>query len=56
MAKLQEDVLVVKISKLIKDSDDISTTLSIDLITNLEAVVQELAGAGALVEIEITTA
>jgi hypothetical protein len=51
MAKLQEDVLVIKISKLIKDSDDISTALSEELVTSLEAVVQELAGAGALVEI-----
>jgi hypothetical protein len=53
MAKLQEDVLVVKISKLIKDSDSVSTALNEELITSLEAVVQELAGAGALVEITI---
>jgi hypothetical protein len=51
MAKLQEDVLVIKISKLIKDSDEPGTALSEDLITSLEAVVAELAGAGALVEV-----
>jgi hypothetical protein len=51
MAKLQEDVLVIKISKLIKDSDEPGTALSEDLVTSLEAVVQELAGAGALVEV-----
>jgi len=54
MAKLQEDVLVIKISKLVKDSDDVATALSEELITSLEAVIQELAGAGALVE--VTTA
>ena len=54
MAKLQEDVLVIKISKLIKDSDEPGTALSEDLVTSLEAVVQELAGAGTLVE--VTTA
>ena len=51
MAKLQEDVLVIKISKLIKDSEDADTALTEDLVTSLEAVVQELAGAGTLVEI-----
>lgn len=51
MAKLQEDVLVIKISKLIRDTDEDGTALSEELISSLEAVVQELAGAGALVEI-----
>jgi hypothetical protein len=51
MAKLQEDTLVIKISKLIKDSDEAGTALTEELITSLEAVVQELAGAGVLVEI-----
>jgi hypothetical protein len=51
MAKLQEDVLVIKISKLIKDSDTAGTAVTEDLITSLEAVVQELAGAGTLVEV-----
>ena len=53
MAKLQEDTLVIKISKLIKDSDEAGTALSEDLITSLEAVVQELAGANTLVEIQV---
>jgi hypothetical protein len=51
MAKLQEDTLVIKISKLIKDSDEAGTALTEDLITSLVAVVEELAGAGVLVEI-----
>jgi|TARA_R110000868_G_scaffold173921_2_gene410356 hypothetical protein len=53
MAKLQEDVLTIKLSRLIKDSDDVGTNLSPELVQSLEAVVQELAGAGVLVEINI---
>ena len=53
MAKLQEDVLVIKISKLIKDADTPGTALTEELVTSLEAVVTELAGAGALVEIQV---
>jgi hypothetical protein len=53
MAKLQEDTLVIKISKLIKDTDNAGTALTEELVTSLEAVVQELAGAGVLVEITV---
>jgi hypothetical protein len=53
MAKLQEDTLVIKISKLIKDTDDAGTALTEELVTSLEAVVQELAGASVLVEITV---
>ena len=42
MAKLHEEVIVVKVSKLLKD----------DTVTSIEAVIQELAGAGALVEVQ----
>ena len=53
MAKIQEEVLVIKVSKLLKDSDTESTVLTEDVTASLEAVVAELAGAGALVEIQI---
>ena len=53
MAKLQEDIVTIKLSKLVKDSEEAGTVLSEELISSLEAVVQELAGAGTLVEIEI---
>jgi hypothetical protein len=53
MAKLQEDIVTIKLSKLVKDSEEAGTALSEELISSLEAVVQELAGAGTLVEIEI---
>ena len=53
MAKLQEEVLVIKVSKLLKDSDTESAILTKDTVASLEAVVQELAGANTLVEIQV---
>ena len=53
MAKLHEEVVVIKVSTLLKDDAAASTILSADILASLEAVVQELAGAGALVEITV---
>jgi hypothetical protein len=52
VAKLHEEVLVVKVSKLLKDSENTTEIISNDVLHSLEEVVQELAGAGTLVEIE----
>lgn len=53
MAKIHEEVVVIKLSKLIKDNDigptDIATA---DLISALQSVAEELAGAGVVVEAE----
>lgn len=52
MAKLQEEIVVIKLSKLLRDSDESSTPiLDQDNTAGLEAVVSELVGAGVLVEI-----
>lgn len=51
MAKLQTETLVIQVSKIRKDSDEATEILSNEVVASLEAVVQELAGAGALVEI-----
>ncbi len=53
MAKLQEEVIVVKVSKLLKDNDNEAVILDADTLTSIEAVVQELAGAGTLVEVQV---
>jgi hypothetical protein len=53
LAKLHEEILVVKVSKLLKDGDTPSSILTADTVTSLEAVVQELAGANTLVEIQV---
>ena len=52
MAKVHEEVIVVKVSKLLKDSDSEPVILDNDTVTSIEAVIQELAGAGALVEVQ----
>jgi len=52
MAKMIEDVLVIKLSKLVKDSDLDDTIVTEDIQTALEQVAQELAGNGVLVEVE----
>ena len=53
MAKLQEEVLVIKVSKLLKDTDVEQEILNPETVASLEAVVQELAGANTLVEIQV---
>ncbi len=53
MAKLQEEVVVIKVSKLLKDNETENVVLTVDTITSLEAVIQELAGANTLVEIQV---
>lgn len=52
MAKLQEEIVVIKLSKLLRDSDDTSAPiLDSENTAGLEAVVAELVGTGVLVEI-----
>jgi len=52
MAKIQEKVLVIKLSKLLRDNDQESAILDDETLTQLYAVLQELAGSGVLVEME----
>ena len=51
MAKIQEQHIVIALSKLKKDSDPDEVLLPDEVAASLEAVVQELAGPGKLVEI-----
>tara|TARA_B100001287_G_scaffold263338_1_gene254107 strand:+ start:749 stop:925 length:177 start_codon:yes stop_codon:yes gene_type:complete len=51
MAKLNEDMVVIKVSELLKDSDPQRKILDQDIVSTIEAAVQELVGAGKLVEI-----
>jgi hypothetical protein len=52
MAKIIEEIVVIKLSKLIRDSDAGNEIISDDTITALQAVVEELTGAGIVVEVE----
>jgi len=51
MAKLHEEIIVVKVSKLLKDSEQPEPIMGSETVASLEAVIQELAGTNVLVEI-----
>lgn len=52
MAKIQEELIVIKLSKLHKDSSTQNSNLAGDeVVAGLEAVVQELVGNDVIVEI-----
>jgi hypothetical protein len=51
MAKIQEEIIVVKVSKLLRDTEPGTPIMGTDAVASLEAVIQELAGANALVEL-----
>jgi len=63
MAKIHEEIVVIKLSKLVKDSDagteiatdDIVAALQSatdDIVAALQSVAEELAGTGVVVEAE----
>jgi hypothetical protein len=52
MAKIHEEIIIIKLSKLVKETDSASPVATADLIASLGAVAEELAGAGVIVEVE----
>lgn len=52
VAKIHEEVIVVKVSKLIKNDDDATALINDDVVTALEQVAQELLGDSVIVEVE----
>jgi hypothetical protein len=52
MAKVVEEVIVIKLSKLVKDTDAGAPIASSDTIEALQSVAEELVGAGVIVEAE----
>ena len=52
MAKIHEEIVVIKLSKLIKDDAAATPIAHDDIITALQQVAEELAGAGVIVEAE----
>lgn len=53
MAKIHEEVIVITISKLVRDSDaaDAPVLANTDIITALGSVAEELLGQGVVVEV-----
>ena len=53
MAKIHEEIVVIKLSKLIKDGDTGTEPIAnSDVISALQSVAEELVGAGVIVEAE----
>ena len=52
MAKIQQEVIVVKISRLLRDTEsDPTAIMATEAVESLEAVIQELTGDQVMVEI-----
>lgn len=52
MAKIHEEVVIIKFSKLVKGDQEVGTVASADIVAALEQVAQELVGDGTVVEVE----
>ena len=52
MAKIHEEIVVIKLSKLVRDSDAGMEIATEDIVLALQSVAEELAGAGVVVETE----
>jgi hypothetical protein len=52
MAKIHEEIIVIKLSKLVKNDQNSGTLVGEETVAALEAVVQELVGADIIVEVE----
>jgi hypothetical protein len=52
MAIVHEEVVIIKVSKLVKDKSDAPTLITTDIVSALEQVAQELVGDSAIVEVE----
>ena len=51
MAKMHEEIIVIKMSKLVRDTEEVSGIADAETLASLGVVVQELVGAGVLVEV-----
>jgi hypothetical protein len=52
MAKIQEEVLVIRVSQLVREGAESKPRVTEDVTQALVQVAEELVGAGAVVEIE----
>lgn len=51
MAKIHEEIIIIKLSKLLKDQDSADAVVTDDIKQGLEAVAQELVGDSVIVEV-----
>ena len=53
MAKIQEEVVVITVSKLVKNDGVNTEVITDDIVTALASVAEELLGNGVVVEVNI---
>ena len=51
MATIHEEILIIKVSKLVKDNSNTPQLITTDTAIALEQVAQELVGSGVVVEV-----
>ncbi len=49
MAKIQEEIIIIKVSKLVRDCDSAQPVVGQEIVAGLEAVVQEMVTGDAVV-------
>lgn len=52
MAKIKEEIIVIKCSQLVKDDSDMTPRVTEEVTAALTEVVEQLVGSGVIVEIE----
>ena len=53
MAKIHEEVVIIKLSRLTKETDvDVAQNINSDNLAAIEQIVQELVGDSVIVEVE----
>jgi len=52
MAKIVSDAVVIEISRIAKDDQDLAPVADAEMVATLEQVVQQLVGDGVIVEVK----
>ncbi len=52
MAKIVSDAVVIEISRIAKDDQDLGPVVDAEMVATLEQVVQQLVGDGVIVEVK----
>ena len=54
MAKIVSDAVVIEISRIARDDQELSSIVNDDMAATLQQVVEQLVGEGAVVEVKTT--
>lgn len=52
MAQIHEEVVIIKLSRLVKSTADVTQNINSDSLAAIEQIVQELVGDSVVVEVE----